>query len=70
MINGKYHIELTGKQNTVKRPIVIDACRLESGKYEVMVMYRSNGREIEYKTTDKVENAVQIYNEYLQKYTA
>lgn len=58
------HHECTWKN----RRIIIDACELSPGDFEVMVMYKSSGRDIEsYRTTD-LRIAEKVYKGYLEKY--
>lgn len=63
MINGYYHREMKyhGKQ------IMIDACHLESGRIEVMTMYKG-GVEIESQVVDTVEEAERIFNDMRFRY--
>lgn len=64
MIYGKLHTQISWNG----RRITIDACRMY-GKYEIMVMYSSNGREIECKYADTLEEATAIYNDMVDRYT-
>ena len=51
-----------------KRRIIIDAAEIAPDKFEVMVLYKSSGKEIESATTRILEEAEQIYKEYCEKY--
>lgn len=63
MINGMYHKEMKyhGK------PIIVDACELESGYYEVMAMY-SGGKEIQSVKVDNLDDAEKMFNTMRFKY--
>lgn len=62
MINGKYHTErkYNGKQ------IVIDVAEI-CGRYEIAVLTK-NGTELEMETVRTIQEAREIYSEYLKKY--
>ena len=67
MINGRLHTEMKyhGKN------IIIDACQLESGWYEVMVMYadgKNSGMEIESVKVDDLDDAEKAFNGMRYKY--
>lgn len=59
MVNGKYHTEIGN--------VIIDAA-LTGHVYEVMVMYKSNGRELDVGYTTSEEEAARLFDEYVKKY--
>lgn len=58
------HHECTWKN----RRIIIDAAEITPDNFEIMVMYKSSGKEIEVSTARSLEEAEQIYKEYCTKY--
>lgn len=62
MINGKFHTER--KYNG--KPIVIDIAEI-CGHYEIAVLAKG-GKELEMETVRTIQEAREIYGEYLKKY--
>lgn len=62
MINGQYHTERTYNG----KPIVIDIAEI-CGRYEIAVLGKG-GKELEMETVRTIQEARDIYAEYLKKY--
>lgn len=69
MLFGDYHTILRGAENKTGKRILIDAAEVEAGKYEIMVLYTSDGTEIESTYTKDVEEACRIHDDFVKKYT-
>lgn len=60
------HTELNGNC-TQKKKIIIDACEIEAGNFEVMALY-ADGEELDCLTSETESEAIQHFNTLINKY--
>jgi len=60
------HEEIGGGYS-IRKKIIIDACEISDGKFDVMALYE-NGEELEEIETDTEAEAIQAFNKMFEKY--